>query len=336
MTVPYIFADQIGTIPLSELDANFANVKAAADTAGVVTTNAQPNITSLGTLSSLSVTGNVTVGRISGNGSQLTSLNGSNVTGFVGNASYATLATTATTANSVAGANVTGTVATATAANTANIANIAYSISASNVSGTVANATYAVSAATVTNGTQSNITGVGTLTSVSVSGNVKGGNLNTAGTISVSGSIITAANIISHNSNAIISLATSNTANANIAFILGTGVDSATFSFSRGATNYGFQVSSYANIIGNVRAGNVLTPGYLTATGNVIAGNVLSSGIVKSNSGTVTGLPVASAAGAGARSFVTDATSNTFGAVATGGGSNKMPVFSNGTGWFIG
>ena len=59
MTVPYTFANQSGNIPLAELDTNFANVKAAADTAGVVTANAQPNITSVGVLSGLSVSGNV-------------------------------------------------------------------------------------------------------------------------------------------------------------------------------------------------------------------------------------------------------------------------------------
>lgn len=79
-TVPYIFADDYGNIPLSYLDANFANVKANVDyanaagsattaltatTAATVTANAQPNITSVGTLASLAVTGNVSGGNIS-------------------------------------------------------------------------------------------------------------------------------------------------------------------------------------------------------------------------------------------------------------------------------
>ena len=79
-TVPYIFADDYGNIPLSYLDANFANVKANVDyatsagsattalTAGTVTTNAQPNITSVGTLSSLSVTGATSAGNITASG----------------------------------------------------------------------------------------------------------------------------------------------------------------------------------------------------------------------------------------------------------------------------
>ena len=69
-TVPFTFSNQVGPIPLSELDVNFANVKAATATAGTVTTNAQPNITSLGTLTGLSVSGNIVgnlIGRVTGN-----------------------------------------------------------------------------------------------------------------------------------------------------------------------------------------------------------------------------------------------------------------------------
>jgi len=50
--VPYTFANDTGNIALSQLDVNFANVKAQADTAVVVTASAQPNISSVGTLSS--------------------------------------------------------------------------------------------------------------------------------------------------------------------------------------------------------------------------------------------------------------------------------------------
>jgi len=59
MPVPYIFATQTGNIALSELDANFANVKAAADSASLVTASAQPVITSVGQLTSLTVSGNI-------------------------------------------------------------------------------------------------------------------------------------------------------------------------------------------------------------------------------------------------------------------------------------
>jgi hypothetical protein len=51
---------------------------------------------------------------------------------------------------------------------------------------------------------------------------------------------------------------------------------------------------------------------------------------------TVSGLPSASTVGAGARSFVTDANATTFASVVAGGGSNGVPVYSDGTNWRIG
>ena len=68
-TVPYTFATDTGNIPLSQLDANFANVKAFANTAGYVTGSNQANITSVGTLISVSASGNITGGNIATSGS---------------------------------------------------------------------------------------------------------------------------------------------------------------------------------------------------------------------------------------------------------------------------
>ncbi len=51
---------------------------------------------------------------------------------------------------------------------------------------------------------------------------------------------------------------------------------------------------------------------------------------------TVANLTAAGTAGAGARGFVTDATSTTFASTVTGGGSNSVPVYSDGTNWKIG
>jgi hypothetical protein len=65
--------------------------------------------------------------------------------------------------------NVTGNVQTAYLANYATTAN---AVAGANVSGTVANATYAISAGTVTTNAQPNITSVGTLTSLAVTGNI--------------------------------------------------------------------------------------------------------------------------------------------------------------------
>ena len=67
MTVPYTFANQIGPIPLLELDQNFAAISAGVDTAITVTGNAQPNITSVGVLNSLTLNSNfVSLGRDAG------------------------------------------------------------------------------------------------------------------------------------------------------------------------------------------------------------------------------------------------------------------------------
>jgi hypothetical protein len=107
-----------------------------------------------------------------------------------------TLVVTGTGANISGYANVTGNVDAAFfIGNGIAISNIA----GANVSGTVANATYAVSAGsattagTVTTNAQPNITSVGTLTSLDVTGNISGGNINTTGTANVGTLIVTGA-----------------------------------------------------------------------------------------------------------------------------------------------
>ena len=51
---------------------------------------------------------------------------------------------------------------------------------------------------------------------------------------------------------------------------------------------------------------------------------------------TVAALPSAANAGVGARAFVTDASVSSFGSTVTGGGSSKVPVYSDGTNWKVG
>lgn len=189
---------------------------------GTLTTAAQPNVTSLGTLTALGVNGTVTAvnitantGVFTGNASGLSEINASNLSsGTVPTArlsgTYAITisgnANVANTANAVAGANVSGAVAFATTANAVAGANVsgavafattANAVAGANVSGTVANATYAVSAGTagsattagtVTTAAQPNITSVGTLTSLSVSGALTSTQL-TAGANTTAGNI---------------------------------------------------------------------------------------------------------------------------------------------------
>jgi hypothetical protein len=84
-------------------------------------------------------------------------------------------------------------------------------------------------------------------------------------------------------------------------------------------------------------------------TGNVLQYNTTSKEISYSSNIAITTatftpvllsvLGVASTAGAGTRAFISDgnlAAAGNFGAVVSGGGSNNVPVFSNGTDWLIG
>jgi hypothetical protein len=115
MTVPYTFANRTGNIPLSELDANFSNVSAFSTTAGTVTTASQPNITNVGTLSSLTVSGGISgssltvTGNITGGNLTVTgNVTGGNIIGTViGNISNAVYATTAGTVTTNAQPNIT-------------------------------------------------------------------------------------------------------------------------------------------------------------------------------------------------------------------------------------
>jgi hypothetical protein len=50
----------------------------------------------------------------------------------------------------------------------------------------------------------------------------------------------------------------------------------------------------------------------------------------------VADLPSASVVGAGSRLFVTDSSVSTFGSTVAGGGSTKVPVYSDGTNWKVG
>jgi len=137
----------------------------------------------------LDVPGNVvSTGLFIGDAGGLSNIVGGNVVGVVPSAS---LALFATTANAVAGANVSGEVAFAAIANAvagANVsgevgfANVANNVAAANVSGQVANA---LVAGTVYTATQPNITSVGTLTSLTVSGStiVEDITLNSTGSV---------------------------------------------------------------------------------------------------------------------------------------------------------
>jgi hypothetical protein len=160
-TVPFIFAGNTGNIPLSQLDANFANAKSAAD---FVIANNQANITSVGTLTGLSVNGNIL-----GNGA--VSITGNTT---IGN-NLSVVGTITAAGNTIHGNIFTTGLITATGDITGgNIITGGNVLSAGLVSAT------------------GNVTGNNILTTglVSATGNVTGGNVFSAGLVSVTGSVM--------------------------------------------------------------------------------------------------------------------------------------------------
>jgi hypothetical protein len=129
-----------------------------------LTTAAQPNVTSIGTLTGLAVNGNITAANITantgvftGNGSGLTNLTGANVTGQVANAL-------------VAGTVYTNAQPNITSVGTLTSLAVSGNASAGNISAT-GDVSGATLTGTLTTAAQPNITSVGTLTSLAVSGN---------------------------------------------------------------------------------------------------------------------------------------------------------------------
>ena len=199
---------------------NVTGSAGSATTAGTVTTAAQPNITSVGTLSSLAVTGNTTsgnfIGTLNGSGANVTSISATNISS--GTLAQARLANSSLTVNGTAitlgssgtvtantpnsltfnnggagaasGTTFNGGAATTISYNTVGApsttgtnASGTWSI---NVSGSAGSATSATTAGTVTTNAQPNITSVGTLTGLTVSSTISGsvsGSAGTAGTV---------------------------------------------------------------------------------------------------------------------------------------------------------
>ena len=154
------------------------------------------------------------------------------------------------------------------------------SLVGANVTGTVANATYADLASTVTSNAQANITSVGVLTSLSVSGNTTTGNLLTGGLISATSTITSAANITGGNllTAGLIS-ATGNITSGNLQTA---GLITATGNIISGNLLTGGLVSATSTITSaaNITGGNILTGGLISATGNITGGNVNTNNIV--------------------------------------------------------
>jgi len=117
----------------------------------------------------------------------------------------------------------------------------------------------------------------------------------------------------------------------NLTPAAGITADFANITTLRGITITATNISATA--IGNANtAVNANTGVFTTLTANT----VVTSSYIKITPVTFNTLPTASIAGSGARAFITDANTTTFGAYVGGGGANNMPLFSNGSAWFVG
>jgi hypothetical protein len=293
--------------------ANFANF------AGNVTASNQPNITTIGTLSNLTVTNTITTNNLVVTGNlQVGNL-------IANSANFANFAGIANSANSVTLANVVGigniasinldgnvsnlltgagtfvaipSISNVANANYANFAGNAFSVSGANVSGTVANATYATSAgsantaATVTTNAQPNITSVGTLTGLVVSGNITpnanitydlGNNTNRFKDLYLAGnSIILGAQTISANATGInvtgnLSGDASGLSNIAGANVTGT-VANANYSAYSGVANSANSVAG-ANVSGVVANANYSAYSGIAGSANSVAGANVSGAV---------------------------------------------------------
>lgn len=296
--VPYTFANQVGQIPLSELDANFANCKAFAETAGNVTGNIQANITSVGTLTSLSVAGNVTapffIGNIVGNISGNITAPGLNTQVIFNDNGVA---------NAVSGLTYTKSGGILSVAGNVNSTNV----NAGNVRLTgIISATGVIEGAGIftTSGNMGTPPGVTTLRIGNVNpsiifmggsatniylGNVNSvtdvaGNLLVGATISAGGNVLTSGNF-SAAGNIATTGDISASGNINVANVFSSGVISATGNATVGNISVGGRISA---------SGNVLIGGFVSASGNLTAANLSIGG-----TSTLTGVATAPTAANG-------------------------------------
>ena len=215
-----------GPIVAGNVYANSGTVKGTTLDGSLVTA-AQPNVTSVGTLTSLDVQSTVTAvaftantGLFSGDAGGLSNIVGANVTGEVTNSATANAVaganvsgevTNAATANAVAGSNVSGAVSFATTANAVAGANVSGEVTNAATANAVAgaNVSGAVSFATTANAVAgANVTGevpfaqvANSIAGANVSGQVSfAGTANSVAGANVSGAVANATHAVSSDS----------------------------------------------------------------------------------------------------------------------------------------
>jgi hypothetical protein len=183
-------------------NANVGNL-GATNIVGTLTTASQTNITSVGNLSSLTVTGNISTGNISGTTGTFTNIAGTLTATAQNNiTSVGTLSSLTVTGNisagNVSGTNLTGTLATAAQTNITSVGNLSAltvtgNISAGNIAAT--SGTFTTVAGTLTTGSQPSLTQIGILSALAVSGNANTGPLTVVGNTSITGNLAVSGNI---------------------------------------------------------------------------------------------------------------------------------------------
>lgn len=188
-------------------NANVGNL-GATNIVGTLATASQTNITSVGNLSSLTVTDNISTGNISGTTGTFTNIAGTLTAAVQNNiTSVGTLSSLTVTGNvsagnvsagNVSGTTLTGTLATAAQTNITSVGNLSAltvtgNIGAGNIGAT--RGTFTTIVGTLTTGSQPSLTQIGILNDLAVSGNANTGPLTVIGNSSITGNLTVSGNI---------------------------------------------------------------------------------------------------------------------------------------------
>ena len=214
--------------------------------------------------SGITASGNITGNYILGNGSQLSGVDATGIQSGTsnvkivssgGNATVSVAGTSNVAVFASTGANITGTLG------------VSGNVTGGNLSGTSI-------VGTVTTAAQTNITSVGTLTSLAVTGNITGGNLNTGAQVVATGNITTSSYFIGNGSQ-LVGLPAGYT-NANVNTLLAAW-GSNTLSTTGNITAGNLQGTSIVGTLTTAAQTNITSVGTLTSlavTGNITSGNV--------------------------------------------------------------
>jgi len=295
--------------------ANVTGTVATATRAGTVTTNAQPNITSVGTLATIAVTGNANVGNLgtggfivaAGNitGGNLSTAGVLNVTGnatignistgigiFTGNITGLNAGVSNLTTTNTLTVNTTATITTVNAGNITTTGNISaganlYATGNLTVTGNAAVGNLNVGAVVAVGqiSTTDNLSVTGNITSGNIStgrgtfsGNVSSGNLSTSGNLTVSANTSISNLAISGNITGAL------LPSANVTYNLGSATQRWKDLYLSGSTIY----LGAAGELTTDNSGALTLNANLTTTANVNSGNVSTGNITATGTATVT------------------------------------------------